>query len=179
LTEELSLHFPKMTRMPLTSEVPLPSNKSVTRNKFTAEENNLICRLVEQYGANHWDQITAIFVAELRTNRTRRQLRERWVNYLNPELDLGSTEAEDELLCALVREHGQQWAKIATLMGRKSSTWTRNRYRLLETLRTRGQRPSYTNQPPQVIAQENVGIDGLEVGEFDQQTACDFEEFGF
>jgi myb proto-oncogene protein len=137
-----------------TFEAPHDSKKLITRRKFNGDEDERICELVEKLGPLNWDQIAA----ELGGSRTKRQLRERWQNYLNPELDLGYTEAEDERLIELFQECGPQWAKIATLIGKKSAISTRNRHRSLMALRAKGQRPRYTSALPR---QEAVVWDDL------------------
>jgi hypothetical protein len=144
------------------------------RRKFSAQEDKLLCRLVEK-SPNNWDAIAAEFTP----SRSKRQLRERWQNYLDPHLELGYTKAEDDLLCGLFSELGPQWAKIAATMGKKSSTSTRNRHRLLQTLEAKGQRPSYGQQTPVVIEQERLGCDDVELPNLDPEFSYDVDEFFF
>jgi hypothetical protein len=136
----------KSTQMQPDSEVQCDEKKLITRRKFTCDEDEQIYHLVEQFGVENWDQIAR----ELGTNRTKRQLRERWQNYLDPTLDLGYSEQEDERLVQLFKECGPQWAKIAALIGKKSAISARNRYRCLMSLRAKGQRPRYVAALPQV-----------------------------
>jgi hypothetical protein len=75
--------------------------------------------------------------------RTKRQLRERWQNYLSPDLLPSYTEVEDGLLVALYNQVGPQWAKIAAVIGKKSAISTRNRYRSLQSMKARGLKPDY------------------------------------
>jgi hypothetical protein len=98
--------------------------------------------LVEKYGADNWEEITKA----LGTGRTKRQLRERWQNYLNPDLSPQYSLEEDRHLEALFDQHGSQWAKIAGLLGNKSAISARNRYRTLQSLKQKGLRPDYTEE---------------------------------
>jgi hypothetical protein len=150
--------FPKSYAMTLTAAVSINERKLITRKKFSPDEDEQIARLVDKYGAKNWDQIAA----ELGTDRTKRQLRERWNQYLNPDLEPGYTQEEDDLLCRLVDEHGRQWAKIASLIQRKSSISTRNRHRFLETLRARGMRPKCDQTPVQeaVVWDDTIDAEG-------------------
>jgi hypothetical protein len=117
----------------------VPGKKVIKRSKFTSEEDGEIRSLVAQFGSNAWDAIAAAMAG----NRSKRQLRERWLNYLNPDHDAFYTEAEDHALVALYMKVGAQWAKIAGAIGTKSAISVRNRYRSLQSMRARGVRPDY------------------------------------
>jgi hypothetical protein len=64
-------------------------------------------------------------------------------------------------------------------MGKKSSTSTRNRYRLLQTLHAKGQRPSYGQQTLEVIGQEKLGCDDLDLSNLDPDFSYALDEFFF
>jgi hypothetical protein len=113
--------------------------KCIKRTKFLAEEDEQIRAQVERFGASAWEK-----VAEAMENRrTKRQLRERWQNYLSPSLEPAYTETEDQVLVALYRVVGPHWARIAALIGKKSAISARNRYRALQSMKARGMKPDY------------------------------------
>jgi hypothetical protein len=113
--------------------------KEIKRAKFSADEDEQMRALVARFGTDAWEQI-----AEAMGNqRTKRQLRERWQNYLSPVLEPAYTEREDQMLVALYGMIGPQWARIATTMGNKSAISTRNRYRSLQSLKAHGLKPDY------------------------------------
>jgi hypothetical protein len=134
------------------ADMPGGSKKIITRQKFTPDEDEEICRLVKELGASDWNAIATA----MGTDRTKRQLRERWMNYLDPHLDLGYTAAEDALLVDLVRQRGPQWAKIAATIGTKSAISTRNRYRSLKSMEAKGVEPIYGSPVAKTTAQQKA-----------------------
>jgi hypothetical protein len=116
-----------------------PEKKTIKRLKFTDEEDQEIRALVTRFGTDAWDQVAKA----MNSQRTKRQVRERWQSYICPELEPRYTEMEDQLLEALYLQIGPQWAKIALMIGKKSGISTRNRYRSLQSMKTRGTKPDY------------------------------------
>lgn len=102
------------------------SKKLIKRVKFLPSEDKTISDLVSIYGTD-WKLISQSFGP----TRTKRQLRERWQNYLNPDCNPTYTEEEDTMLMDLVTEIGTKWAKIAEIIGKKSAISCRNRHRIL------------------------------------------------
>jgi hypothetical protein len=98
------------------------------KNKFTQEEDALLMQLVAVFGTTNWKKI-----AELIQTRNARQCRERYKNYLDPELRQGSwTQDEDMLLTEQFKEHGPKWNTIAQLFVNRSDMSLRNRWQVLE-----------------------------------------------
>ncbi|ORZ03225.1 Homeodomain-like protein, partial [Syncephalastrum racemosum] len=81
--------------------------------KWTAEETDALAKLVKVYGTENWDA-----VAEGIPTRTRRQCLERWRWQQDRSIEKGVfTQAEDELLLAAVKKHGDSdWPLIAAVM---------------------------------------------------------------
>jgi hypothetical protein len=95
--------------------------------KFSPEEDELLVSIVRQYGLKDW-----IKVASLIGTRNARQCRERYKNYLNPDLRRdGWTAQEDELLEAKHRDYGAKWNKIARFFVNRSDISLRNRWMML------------------------------------------------
>lgn len=99
-----------------------------TKNKFTDEEDNIIKKFVQDFGAHTWGRI-----APLLPGRTPRQVRERWVNYLSPEIKLDEwTKEEDDLIMRLVAKFGKKWAYISRSFNQRTDVSIKNRYFLLQ-----------------------------------------------
>jgi hypothetical protein len=107
----------------------LSPRREIKRIKFTPDEDDSILRLTSQYGTGDWT-----FIAhKLGGGRTKRQVRERWQSYLNPELAREYTEEEDWLLQSLFSQIGPKWATIAVALRNKSGISVRNRFRMLRS----------------------------------------------
>ena len=79
------------------------------KNKFTPEEDKKLQSLIQKYGAGDW-----LNISQMMGTRNPRQCRERWNNYLNPQLRVDPwTIEEDKLLVMKYQELGPHWAKIA------------------------------------------------------------------
>jgi hypothetical protein len=111
-------------------------------------------------------------VAEaMSSQRTKRQVQERWQNYICPELEPQYTEADDEMLESLYLQMGPQWTKIADMIGKKSGILTRNRYRTLQSMKARGITPDYD------ASESGVWFAESSMPEFSEdQGTCECEE---
>jgi preprotein translocase subunit SecA len=153
--------------------------KDIKHTKFTEEEDQQLRSLVAQFGSNDWDNIAAAMSGR----RTKRQLRERWQNYVNPDLLPFYTEVEDGLLVALYNQVGPQWAKIAAVIGKKSAISTRNRYRSLQSMKARGVKPDYekTEVWNEITEMNRMESTVLEVPDInfmmEERWECEFEGF--
>ena len=112
---------------------PEPDKKSA-RQMFTMEEDNRLCELVSEYGDRNWRVISRQM-----PNRTTRQCRERYRNYLSPKVKNGPwTQEEDILLEQKYIEYGPKWATIAKFFPSRSDVniknrWASNRHKSVRT----------------------------------------------
>lgn len=98
-----------------------------TKRKFTAAEDTLLLRLVQEYGTGDWKQIS-----EHMEHRTGRQCRERWRNYISPDLKREKwTPEEDLLLIRAVEDIGKKWSKMTSYFPNRAGVSLKNRYRHL------------------------------------------------
>lgn len=105
-----------------------PINKKIVKHLFTKEEDEMVRCLVNQYGNSNWTN-----VSRRMKRRTARQCRERWKNYLSPDVKNGPwTKEEDSQLIELVEKNGSQWAKIALLFDNRTDVNVKNRWILLQ-----------------------------------------------
>ncbi|EAX91812.1 Myb-like DNA-binding domain containing protein [Trichomonas vaginalis G3] len=117
----------------------------VPKNKFTPEEDDELNEIIEHYGTSDWE-----IVASHMKKRTARQCRERWVNYLAPELSNQPwTAEEDKLLDELYNDIGSRWHKIAQYFHNRSGNCIRNRFKLRQRREQRLQRKQLKQQTKQ------------------------------
>ena len=98
------------------------------KKKFSPEEDARLKEYVHTYGTSDWNTIAHFF-----GNRTARQLKDRWENYLDPEVDLHEwTAAEEELLLQMLSLYGMKWRTIANFFKGRTDVHLKNRYRLMK-----------------------------------------------
>ncbi|VFQ95987.1 unnamed protein product [Cuscuta campestris] len=95
--------------------------------KWTADEDKRLKVAVMLFGQKSWKKL-----AENVPGRTHVQCRERWVNCLDPALNLNKwTEEEDLKLAAAIEEHGYSWSKVATCVAPRTDSQCRRRWKVL------------------------------------------------
>ena len=100
-----------------------PSSKGSKKNAWTAEEDQMLTKVVAECGAGHWTKVAAHL-----PGRMGRQCRERWFNHLAPEVKKGGwSREEDQLIVAAVREHGTKWSTIQKQLPGRSDNSIKNR----------------------------------------------------
>lgn len=96
------------------------------KGQWSAEEDEKLIALIAQ-GVPNWGQI-----AKKMEGRTCKQCRERWINYLDPELKhYPWTVEEDSKLVSLQSQLGNHWAMIAREMPGRSENAVRGRFIIL------------------------------------------------
>lgn len=107
---------------------PARTHKPHPKTKFTPEEDEMIRKLVDEIGEDNWQA-----VAERMPGRNTRQCRERWRNYLSPNVERGPwTKEEDELLQQKYQEYGARWIKIAPFFPQRTDINVKNRWLMLQ-----------------------------------------------
>lgn len=110
------------------------------KKKFTPQEDALLIKLVEKYGACKWDTIALSM-----NGRKGRQCRDRYMNYLNPNVKRDEwTLEEDMLLTEKVKEHGPKWAKISKFFEGRTGPALKNRWNY-KLSRLENKRPKLKN----------------------------------
>lgn len=101
-----------------------PKPQPVSRHKFTAEEDEKLRELVRELGENDWGEVSS----RLGT-RSPRQCRERFKNYLAPNLRNDPwTKEEERLLIAKQKEFGTRWSVIASFFPERSDVNIKNHW---------------------------------------------------
>jgi hypothetical protein len=94
-----------------------------SKKKFELREDNLLTTAVRVHGTSNWS-----LVALAVPGRSARQCRERWNNYVNPNLHNEAwTDQEDSLLLEKFRELGPKWHRIAKYFEGRARNKVRNR----------------------------------------------------
>jgi hypothetical protein len=95
---------------------------------FTVEEDRRLVALVEEHGTRDWR-----LIAQAMEGRNARQCRERWTNYVNPDLRVGHwMPEEDRLLEEKFAEYGTRWNTIAKFFFHRAPLKLRNRWMALK-----------------------------------------------
>lgn len=105
------------------------------RSKFTVQEDEQLKSVVNAFPSPPWSQIALMF-----PGKTARQVRDRYQNYLSPELNhLPWTEAEDNLLREKFVAHGPRWTVLRQFFGNRSDVSIKNRWAALVSKSQRAQ----------------------------------------
>ena len=100
-----------------------PRKRPLTKKfKFSPEEDQKLKKLVDQYG-KEWSKI-----ASMLPGRTGRQCRDRWANYVDPNISTKPwTQQDDNLLLQKYNEIGAHWRVLANCFPSRSINNVRNR----------------------------------------------------
>jgi hypothetical protein len=95
--------------------------------KFTQAEDFALTELVKKYGEADWSQIAAQM-----QGRNVRQCRDRWSNYLSPNVANGPwTQEENSLLIDKVQALGPRWTKISPFFPGRTEINIRNHWMIV------------------------------------------------
>src|SRR3989338_1936219 len=103
---------------------------NIHRGRWSLEEDIRLALAVSAFGLKKWHE-----VSEYIPGRTDVQIRERWVNVLDPMLKVVHwTKEEDQLLLEKVAEHGQgRWAVISKCLHPRTDNQCWRRWKFLST----------------------------------------------
>jgi hypothetical protein len=141
---------------------PSSPSKPHAKAKFSAAEDKMLATLVNQHGATDWTDISRRM-----EGRNARQCRDRWVNYLSPDVQNGPwTAAEEQDLLFLQQQLGAKWKHIATFFTARTEINVKSRWNLIQRRILRAARADQTlrlltrpnaTQSSQVPLLNNVG----------------------
>lgn len=96
----------------------------VQRSKFTKEEDNRLLEIVRSNGSSDWELISKFL-----PGRNARQCRERWCNYVNPDIKCEPwTKEEDDLLISLMIDVGPKWKLVSSHFPQRPINSIKNRW---------------------------------------------------
>ena len=121
------------------------------KSKFDKSEDEKLKRLVNKFGQDDWN-----LIANKMKGRSVRQCRERWLNYLDPNLNKGVwTEEEDKLLYEKFNEIGRRWKVIASFFENRTDINVKNRWLMLERHRLKNSKKNEMKETPKESEKES------------------------
>lgn len=116
---------------------PISDSKRIRRNRFSPEEDRKLRQLVGNKKAPNWNEI-----AYNMENRSARQCRERYINYLRVDLTTKRwTKEEDLILLDMFEKYGPKWSIISQQFSNRSSVNIKNHYSSLLHHKTLKRKP--------------------------------------
>jgi hypothetical protein len=104
------------------------------RQMFSPRDDEELAQLINTFGDGNWGEVALRMSGPF----TSRQCRERWRNYLSPELDHDRwTDEDDRKLLREFERCGTRWTLIAIGFPGRSGNAIRNRYFLLQRRKQR------------------------------------------
>ncbi|OHT07958.1 hypothetical protein TRFO_05094 [Tritrichomonas foetus] len=95
-----------------------------SKNRFSKEEDKKLLHLVAIHGEKNWK-----LISQEMNNRCCRQCRDRYFNYLSPNVKKGKwSTSEDRMLAELYRKIGPKWSKIASKFKGRTASSIKNRW---------------------------------------------------
>lgn len=128
-------YVPILPNTPSPQGQPQASNSSKKRlrgSDWSKAEEEFLVGYVAANGIRSWTNAAKHINYYFHNNqavRIGRHCREKWHNYLNPELKKGEwTAQEDHLLLTLQLAHGKRWSKIAKHVSGRTENSVKNRW---------------------------------------------------
>lgn len=158
------------------SPIPRPLDQSLKSDQFskkhfwTSEEDQALISIVSKIKSKPWNQVAKILNEQVHKNipiRKGRQCRERWLNFLNPDLKREKwTPQEDELLLKLHQQLGNKWSEISRRIHGRNERSVKSRFKALQN----------------VESFDDLMLDEISADSFDSvntfQPSTEFESFG-
>ena len=148
------------------------------RKKFSIAEDNKLKKLVDVFGVGNWTKIS-----KMMGHRNARQCRDRYNNYLSPNLNMSPWTFEEEMkLDYLVQMYGRKWSMISKFFYNRTEINLKCHYSMIERRKQKMQNKKNGVSFMQNIEQPNLDIEEVS-GDVEEQhdifkiTDNDLDEF--
>jgi hypothetical protein len=102
--------------------------KAHPKRMFSEAEDAILIQLVAEHGTGDWMMISRKMIG-----RRARQCRERWENYLSPDVQNGPwTHEEEQHLLEVYNTVGAKWKHIATFFPSRTDINVKSRWQLIQ-----------------------------------------------
>ena len=117
----VSVHFLFSASVP--KKMSFQNSDHYSKRRFTPAEDQIIQSLAKIEGSNDWN-----IIAQSVKTKSARQCRDRWNNYLNPNLNNTEwTKEDDDLLLQKFLKQGPKWKTFSLIFKGRSLNNVRNR----------------------------------------------------
>ena len=105
-----------------------PLQTKHTRKQFSVTEDHKLKELVRVYGEDNWTTIS-----KMMGHRNARQCRDRYKNYLSPNINIGPWTADEDMKHdSLVQIYGKKWSKLVQYFPRRTEINLKCHYSMIE-----------------------------------------------
>ncbi|XP_047323488.1 transcription factor MYB73-like [Impatiens glandulifera] len=138
-------------------------NSGKIKGPWSAEEDKILTRLVDRFGARNWTLISRYI-----KGRSGKSCRLRWCNQLSPTVEHRPfSSEEDEIIVAAHGKYGNRWATIARILPGRTDNAVKNHWN--STLKRRGQESGLVMRRCD-LPDLNVEVDGWDHSDPDPMT---------